>query len=102
MSDHEVSQYCKEKMRQYDEHLKESPVFRDKVTIIETSLGFLVKAVKSYQDSDFAIKTSLLGIIFAILCQIGGFIYLWGRLSQTVEITSNRVDVLESYHKVVK
>lgn len=102
MGDHEITAYCQEKFRQYDAHLSESVPFRDKVSMIDASLGYLVKAVEAYKNSDFTIKMSLVGIVFAILVQIGGFIYLWGRLTQTVEITAQRVQVIEDMHPRVK
>lgn len=102
MSDHDITAYCQEKFRQYDAHLAGSVAFRDKVNMIDASLGFLVKAVESYKNSDFTIKMSLIGIVFAILVQIGGFIYLWGRLTQTVENTAQRVQVLEDMHPRIK
>jgi len=95
VNDHEVSQYCMEKFRQYDQHLAESVPFRDKVNMIDASLGYLVKAVDAFRNSDFTIKMSLVGIVFAIIVQIGGFVYLWGRLTQNVETIEKRVCVIE-------
>lgn len=102
MGEHEINAYCQEKLRQFDEfkksHEADSPKWKEKITIAEASLGYLVKALDAYKNSDLTIKMSLLGIVFAILCQIGGFIYLWGQLTQTVEITAQRVQVLEEMH----
>jgi hypothetical protein len=95
MSDHEVSQYCMEKFRQYDQHLAESVPFRDKVNMIDASLGYLVKAVDAFRGSDFTIKMSLIGIVFAIVVQIGGFVYLWGKMTQHVDDIDKRVVTIE-------
>lgn len=96
MSDHELNEYCKEKQRQYDEHMKESQVFRDKMNIVEASLGWLTAKIDACRQADTAVKTSLVGIVLAILLQIGGFIYLWGHLNATVERHTEQINDLNN------
>jgi nitrogen fixation-related uncharacterized protein len=38
-----------------------------------------------------SIKVSLIGIVFAIIMQIGGFLYLWGMQSKQLEINTEAI-----------
>lgn len=98
MTDHEIMTYCKEKFEQHNELLKEFKIHSSKVSLIEGSLGYLVKTVDSVRASDWAVKSSLIGIVFAILVQIGGFLYLWGRLNYNVEENTRRIISIEEIH----
>jgi hypothetical protein len=103
MTDHEASAFCREKFRQYDQHIQDSPAFRDKVTLMEGGIGWVVKTVESIQKSDLAIKTSLFGIVFAIIVQVCGFVYLWGRQEQTVaRLVSDVKDLTVIYTRITK
>lgn len=98
MNDHEASAYCKEKFRQYDEHIKESPEFRDKVITIEGAIGWMVKTVEEIKAADKMTKTTLFTIAMAIVMQIGGFIYLWGGRAEVVKRLG--VDVTENAKEI--
>jgi len=95
MSDHEIAQYCQEKFRQYDEHLKESIPVRDSLKTMESCVGWLTKRLDAIENSALSIKLSLIGVVIAILMQIGGFIYLWGGLNKQVDTNNKRIAEIE-------
>ena len=51
MSEHEIAEYCREKFRQYDEHLKESVPVRDEVKTLEQAVGWLVKRLDAIESA---------------------------------------------------
>lgn len=99
MSDTELTVYLHERMKEYDAHLKEwADKYHSKIDILDNSLGFLVKVVEEYKQSSFSIKSSLIGVVFAIIVQVGGFLYLWGMQTQTVSGHEHRIEYLETIH----
>ena len=113
MSDKEISAFLQEKLDQYDrfvedhkkfleKHDAEAAPLREKVGLIEASLGFLVDKVDEYKRSDATIRSILIGVMVTIFVQIGSFIYLWGAMNATVNNHEHRIIAIEDMHPRAK
>jgi len=100
MSEHEISEYCREKFRQFEEHLKDTPAVRENVTMTCQAVGWLTKRLDAIEASSLSIKVSLVGVVLAIVMQVMGFVYLWGGLSKQVDINTQRWDAYIADQKV--
>jgi len=76
MSDHEVAQLCKEKFRQFDEHITDSPVFRDKVTKHDGQIITLEKAHESTMADIQEIKRDI-GTIKTDIKDLNASVKIW-------------------------
>jgi len=95
MSDHEINAYCQEKFRQFEEHQRDTPAVRENVTMTCQAVGWLTKRLDAIEGASMSIKVSLFGIVVAILMQIGGFVYLWGQQTKTIERNSSDISELQ-------
>jgi hypothetical protein len=76
MSEHEVAQLCKEKFRQMDEHIAESPKFRDSVIKHDTQIMTLEKAHEATMADIQTIKHDL-GVIKEDIKDLGASVKIW-------------------------
>ena len=76
MSDHEVAQLCKEKFRQFDDHIADAPHFRDKVTQHDGQIMTLEKAHGNTMADIQSIKADI-GVIKEDIKELGASVKIW-------------------------
>lgn len=76
MSDHDVSDLCKEKFRQLDEHVMESPKFRDAVTKHDNQIVTLEKAHEATMADIQQIKKDI-GDIKGDIKELNSSVKIW-------------------------
>jgi hypothetical protein len=67
-------------------------------TRINGSIHDIEHHIASGQAWRIAIVCSALGWIISLLIQLSAFSYMWGRLTQVVEINTNRITIMENLH----
>jgi hypothetical protein len=85
---------CLERWRRFDKHEGESIPIRDSVKTHAVQIQMLVDKFGEIAS----IRNSMFGIVFAIVLQIGSFVYMWGQLTKIVEINSGRITAIEELH----
>jgi hypothetical protein len=118
MGDHEVAALCLEKFRQLDEHIAQSPDFRDKVVLhaaqiqtLKEAQEFNMEKIASIENNIELIKKDISGIqtwilvgVISFCLSIAGsaaaFIYSYGTLNKEVSINTQRWNNLIAGEKV--
>jgi hypothetical protein len=84
------------------DHLNLLPECKIMFKQLEDKIDTLISDVKTTTDKNDAHGHWLIGImctiILVIMVQIGTFLFMWGQLTKTVEINSNRILSIEELH----
>lgn len=101
----EILDLCKEKFRQVDEHLKDAPYNREKITehgtrinCLEQVQDSLAKAVDRMKGVKMTVILSAAGIVLTIILAMLAVSTQWGSAINQIKVNTGRLDRLEDFN----
>jgi len=98
----EMLDVCKKEHEIYNQFMVTGYAVRDTVREHEIKLELMLKERKEWMDEWRKDRrdhfNSFISILAVIALQVCGFIYMWGRLTQIVDVNSGRITAMEELH----